>query len=95
MSVTVPSVPRVVDSVTVSPPVVRLLPITSLSWTVMMEVDVPLAVIELGAAVINEVVAEAAPGIDVTVALSVIATVFTMPVMVAVPMEMAEVSVAP
>ena len=94
MSVTVSSVPRVVDSVTVSPPVVRLLPLASLSCTVIIEVDVPLAVMEVGAAVINEVVAAGAPGLKLTVALSVMADPFTVPEMVAVPAVVAEVSVA-
>ncbi len=94
MSVTVSSVPKVVERATVSPPVVRLLPLTSLSWTVMVEVDVPSAVIEAGAAVINEVAAEAAPGVKLTVTVFTIATVFTVPVIEAVPAVAAEVSAA-
>ena len=57
-------------------------------------VDEASAVIEPGAALINEVVRSAGPGTKLTVALSVIATALTVPVMVAVPVEVAEVSVA-
>ncbi len=92
--VTTLNVPRVVPSVTVSPPVVRLLPLASLSRTVIVEVDVASAAIEVGEAVINEVVADAAPVVKLTVALPVMATAFTVPVTVAVPVVVAEVSVA-
>src|SRR3989337_2437438 len=51
----------------------------------MVEVLVPFAVIEVGAAVIREVAAEAGPGVNCTVALSVIAAAFPGPGMVAVP----------
>ncbi len=94
MSVTAPTLPRFVASVTVSPPVVRLFALVSFSCTVMVEVDTPLAVIEEGAAVIREVVASATPGVNVTVALSVIAVAFTVPVIVPVPVIVVEVKVA-
>ncbi len=94
MSVTALNVPSVVTRFTVSPPVMRLLPPASLSCTVIGEVDVPSAAMEVGAAVINEVVAEAAPGLKLMVALSVMADPFTVPVMVAVPAVVEEVSVA-
>ncbi len=90
---TVPTLPKVVASVTVSPPVVRLLLLMSFNCTVMVEVDTPSAVIEAGAAVISDVVALATPGVRVTVALSVIAVAFTVPVTVAVPVVV-EVNVA-
>jgi hypothetical protein len=61
---------------------------------VIVEVVTPFATIEVGAAVISEFVASAAPGVNVTVAVSVIATAFTVPVIVAVPVVVAEVSVA-
>jgi hypothetical protein len=61
---------------------------------VIVEVVTPSATIEVGAAVIHEVVASAAPGVNVTVAVSVIATAFNVPVIVAVPVVVAEVSVA-
>ena len=48
MSVTEPSVPRVVATVTVPPLVVRLLPAASFNWTVIADVLVPLAGIEPG-----------------------------------------------
>ncbi len=54
----------------------------------------PSAVIEAGAAVINEVADEATPGLKLTVALSVMADPFTVPVIEAVPAVAAEVSVA-
>ncbi len=94
MSVTVPNVPRVVANATVSPPAVRMMPLASLSCTIIVEVDVPLAVMEVGAAVINEVAAEAAPGVKLTVALLVKADPFTVPVIEAVPAVEVEVSVA-
>ncbi len=94
MSVTALNVPRVVPSVTVSPPLVRLLPLASLSRTLTVDVDVPSAAIVVGEAVINEVAAEAAPVVKLTVALPVMATAFTVPVTVALPVMVAEVSVA-
>ena len=94
MSVAVLNVPRVVDMVTASPPVVRLLPFMSSSCTVMVEVEVPSAVREAGAAVISEVAAEATPGVKLTVELSEMDDPFAVPVMVAVPVVVAEVSVA-
>ena len=45
------------ESATLSPPVVRLVPEASLSWTVIVEVEAPSATIEVGLAVIVEVVA--------------------------------------
>ena len=51
---------------TVSPPVVRLLPLASLSSRVTVNVDVASAAIEVGEAVINEVAAEAAPVVKLT-----------------------------
>ena len=92
LSVTDPSEPRVVKSATVSPPEVRSLPLASLSWAVIVEVLTPSAVIEVGAALIVEVVRSAGPGTKLTVALSVMATALTVPV--AVPTVVIEVSVA-
>ncbi len=90
---TAPTLPKFVASVTVSPPAVRLFPLLSFSCTVMVEVDTPSAVIEAGAAVIRDVVASTTPGVNVTVALSVIVVAFTVPEMVAMPV-IVEVSVA-
>jgi hypothetical protein len=73
---------------------VRLLLLTSFSWTVIVEVVTPSATIEVGAAVMSDVVASPAPGMNVTVSVSVIASEFTVPVIVAVPVVVAEVSVA-
>ena len=94
MSVTEPTLPSVVATTTVAPPVVRLLLLASLSWTVMVEVVAPSAVIDVGDAVINDVPVTAAPGVNVTVALSVIDDAFRVPVIVAVPVVVAEVNVA-
>jgi hypothetical protein len=86
--------PRSVARATVSPPLVKLLLLASFTCTVIVEVVMPSATIEVGAAVISEVVASAAPGVNVTVAVSVIATAFSVPVIVAVPTVVAEVNVA-
>ena len=91
---TAPTLPKSVTSVTVSPPVVRLLLLMSFSCTVRVEVDMPSAAIEVGAAVIKDVVASATPGVRVTVAVSVIVAALTVPVIVADPAVVVEVSVA-
>src|SRR5438067_7449303 len=46
--VTAPSAPSVTASVTVPPPVERFVPAAFFNWTVIVEVDEPLAVIEVG-----------------------------------------------
>ena len=94
MSVTEPSEPRVVASVTVSPPVFRLLLLASRNCTVIVEVEEPSAMMEVGAALMSEAAGSAAPGPKFTVAVSVMAAAFTVPVMVAVPVVVAEVRVA-
>ena len=94
LSVIDPSVPEVVDSATVAPPLVRLFPLTSFNWTVTVEVEVPLAVMLEGDAVIVDVVTDAGPGVKATVAVSVIAVPPKVPLTVAVPAVVLEVSVA-
>jgi len=94
LSVTEPSVPEVVASVTVAPPVVRLFPFASFNRTVMVDVLVPFAVIDVGEAVIVDVAVDAVPTVNVTVASSVIALPFNVPVIVAVPATVDEVKVA-
>jgi hypothetical protein len=94
LSVTVESVPSVLLSVTVAPPLVRLFPFASLSCTVIIEVLVPLAVIEDGDAAIKDVAALAAPGTNVTISLSVIGAEATVPVIIDVPAVVGAVSVA-
>ena len=94
LSVTEPTLPRSVARATVSPPLIRLLLFESFSCTVIVEVSTPSATIEVGAAVISDVVASAASGVNVTVSVSVIAAAFTVPVIVAVPTVVAEVNVA-
>ena len=54
MSVTDPRLPSVVARATVSPPEVRLLILASRSWTVIVDVEEPSAVMEVGAAVMRE-----------------------------------------
>ncbi len=68
--------------------------LASLSCTVIVEVVTPSATIEVGAAVISDLVGSAGPGVNVTVAVSVIPTAFNVPVIVAVPVVIPEVSVA-
>ncbi len=89
-----PRPPSVVAKATVSPPIVRLLPLTSRSWTVIVEVEDPSAVMDVGEALINEVPASAVPGTKLTTALSMIAAALTVPVMMAVPADVDEVRVA-
>ena len=60
----------------------------------MVDVLVPLAVIEVGEAVMVEVAALAVPGMKETISLSVIDTPPTVPVIVDVPVVVAEVKVA-
>ena len=60
----------------------------------MVEALVPFAAIEVGDAVMVDVAGEGAPAVKVTVALLVIAAPFNVPVMLAVPGVVEEVSVA-
>ena len=94
LSVMLPIEPAVVASVIIAPPIVRLFPLMSFTWMVMIEVLVPLATIEEGDAVICVVAVLAAPGVKDTISLSVIADPFICPVMVAVPAVVDDVSVA-
>jgi hypothetical protein len=94
LSVTAERLPAVVASATVAPPLVRLFEPASLSCTVMVDVLLPSAVIEVGEAEIVEVDAEAAGAVKVTLALLAIAVPFRVPVIVAVPGVIEDVSVA-
>ena len=94
MSVTAPNDPAVVLNATVPPEAVRLLLPASFNWTVIVEVVAPSAVMEAGAAMIVLVAVEAAPTVKSTVALSVMAARSSVPVMVAVPAVVLDVSVA-
>jgi len=85
LSVTGLRVPDVLAIVTVAPPLVRLFPAASFNWTVMVDVATPLASMDVGDAVMVEVVASAGPGTNVTTALSVIAMPPIVPVIVAMP----------
>ena len=85
--------PRSVLKLTSSPPLTRGLPLASNSCTVTVEVLVPSAVIELGDAVMVEVVASAGPTSKVTVA-EPISKEPNVPVTVASPVEVVEVRIA-
>ena len=87
-------VPDVLASVTVAPPVVRLLPLASFSWTVMVDVLDPSATTDVGEAVMIDVAMLAAPGVKVTTSSSVRATPPTVPVMEEFPAIVEEVRVA-
>ena len=87
-------VPAVVASTTVSPPEVRALPLASIAWTVTVEVVTPSAVIDSGAAVSVVLAADAGPGVNVTVALSTTVSPSMVPVTVALPAVVSDVSVA-
>ena len=89
-----PSEPSVVANATVSPPTAKLFPFVSRNCTVIVDVEAPSAAIEIGTALIKEVVASAGPGTKLTTALSMIAAAFTVPVTIAVPVDMDEVKVA-
>ena len=60
-SATLESVPRVVDSVTVAPPTVTPFPAESFNCTEITVVDIPSATIEVCAAVMVDVLADAGP----------------------------------
>jgi hypothetical protein len=95
LSVSGPIVPVVVESWTSAPPVVSGVPAASRSSTVIVEVLEPFAGIDVGAAVIWEVAPDGGPGpVNVTVAVSVIALPLTVPLTVAVPGTVEDVSVA-
>jgi hypothetical protein len=92
--VTDPSDPKLVDRTTVPPLEVRLLPFASFAWTMTVEVDDPLAVIDAGEAEIVVVEADTAPGTNDTEALWPIAEPAIVPDTVAEPLVVALVSVA-
>ena len=94
MSVTVLRVPRVVARVIVAPPMVRSFAFASLTRTVIVEVELPFAGIEERLGVIVVVDADAAPGVNVTAAVFAITEPLTVPVMLAVPGTVDDVSVA-
>jgi len=87
--------PSVVWSVTAPPVAVRLLPFTSLAWTVMADVEDPLATSVVGLGEMVVVVALTDPGVNATVgAVVVIALPPIVPPMVAVPAVVPAVKVA-
>ncbi len=93
LSVTLESVPAVVDRATVAPPVVIFAPLKSFSWTVITVVEVPLRTIEFDAAVMVELAGDGAT-VKFTISLSVMADPPTVPVMVVEAADADEVKVA-
>ena len=71
-----------------------MLPLASFNCTVIVEVVVPSAKMLVGLAVIVEMATAAVPGVKATVAVSVMAVPPSVPLMVAVPAVVEEVSVA-
>jgi hypothetical protein len=94
LSVTADSVPNVADTATASPPVVRLLPAASFSWTVITVVVCPFAAIDDCDVEMVEVLALAFPRTNDTTALSIIGLAVIDPEMVAVVTAVDEVNVA-
>jgi hypothetical protein len=90
----VPIDPFEAASVTTPPLAVRSLPDASFNWIVIVVVEVPLATIELEAAEIVEVAKLAGPAMKVTVSVSVISELFSLPVMVEVSTIELDVNVA-
>jgi hypothetical protein len=64
LSVTVFTVPLSVEITTAPPVEVKFVPFACFKRTVIVEVDVPLAIILVGVALIKEVIVEAATGTD-------------------------------
>jgi hypothetical protein len=94
LSVTDPNDPDVVDRATVPLLEVSLLPWASSACTVIVDVDVPFALIDVGEAVIVLVDADTGPGVrdtDVGIPIAVPAIV---PVMIAAPVAVPLVNVA-
>ena len=77
LSVTAPRVPLVVASTTGPPLTDRLVPLASLAWTVMADVEVPLAVIAVGMAVIVVLVGSAGPTALITTGLAGLAAMMS------------------
>jgi hypothetical protein len=95
LSVTPESEPAFVSNRTVAPPAVSSLPLASTAWTVMVEVEVPSAAIDVGFAEIVEFAADTAPGVNATDASpDVIVFPLIVPLTSAVPVVVGLVSVA-
>jgi hypothetical protein len=90
----VESVPSVLLNVTLAPPELRLFPLLSFNWIVIVDVLAPFATMVLGDAEIWDVDALAFPAENVTTSASVIATPPRVPVMVEVPTVVVDVNVA-
>ena len=73
---------------------VRLLLLASFNWTVIVDVLIPLAVMDVGEAVMVEVATLAAPGVKATTSLSVMVTPPIVPVTVEFPAVVEDVKVA-
>ena len=94
LSVTPEIAPSVVLSTTVSPPEVSSLPLESSAWTVIVEVAIPSAVIDVGFAEIVESVADTGPGVNATHPSVPIVFPLIVPLTSAVPVVVELVSVA-
>ena len=92
--VTALSEPSVVLSTTVPALEVRLLPFASFNCTVIVDLELPLAIILGGEAVITVLVTETGPEIKFTVALFANSFPASVPLTVAVPIVVAAVNVA-
>ena len=94
LSITAVNVPRFEDRITSSPPVEILFPFASFNWIVIVEVVIPSAAMEVVEAVIVEVAALATSVTKLTLALSVIVIVLSVPLIVAMAVDAEEVSTA-
>ena len=94
LSVTAPSEPAVVESVTAPPLVARSLPPASFNCRVTVDVLAPSATIEPGLAVMVDVAVEAPPPTKETAVLFARAEPLSAPVIVAVPTLVEETRVA-
>ncbi len=86
--------PAVVETTTVAPPAPIRLPKLSLRVTLISDVEEPSAVIEVGVATTVAVLADGVPGTKLTLAVAVAAVPPTVKEIVAVPDNVAAVSVA-
>jgi hypothetical protein len=94
LSVTAESEPRLVARATTPSLVVRSLPIASFNWTVIVEVLVPSAVMDVGEAVSVDIAVEALPTVKATLPVFASALPFSAAETVAVPATVDDVSVA-
>ena len=94
MSVTGPTLPRLLLISTVAPPTPTGLPLMSRAVTVTVDVDTPSATIDVGLAAIVELAADAGPAVNATVAVFAPAVPLNVNPTVAVAAVVDDVSVA-